>query len=620
MDAQKSVSDRNESRPQSTGKGKLLSWTPDHLFVVFALFFLVLGLVIVKDYGVGWDGIFQYRLGEANYKIYQHPFAPKSETSYGPFSHEYHGPFYQTFAYTIKEITVKVFGEGHNYEAFSFAYYLAFLLGVVCLYLICKRTMGAWWVLAATALYATQPLLFGHAFINPKDTPFLGLMLASVYTGMRMVDQYRAPVPQSLRLQPWLGQRWSECPPARRKRLTIFGLVWLVLVLLVILLHGGIQQATDSLVAALLNSPPGSFWHELAQKVAPNLADIPLRDYQARAAALVFRVIRWLFGVSLVALLWVSASKPAGGRNSLRFIQQVLRRLSNEPIFHLLLAGFTLGLTGATRAMAILAAGGLVAYYFFIRLRWKSLPPLAGYFFTAALTTYAAWPYLWPAPFQRFYNALNTLSSFPWSGTILYRGGYYTPDTLPGDYLPRLMSLQFTEPLVRHFLFITPPLFVFAGLAMEKISRLLKRKWLKATLVVLALLPGVFQGFELHPYQYIYFNSFTGGVSGAFRNYELDYWATSLRESFDYINQNAPSGARVVVWGPENTSRLYAREDLDLIFPDDLPNDVDFSRYDYGVLSSRSNRDLLNVPNAPELFRVQREGATLMVVRRLSAP
>ena len=145
--------------------------------------------------------------------------------------------------------------------------------------------------------------------------------------------------------------------------------------------------------------------------------------------------------------------------------------------------------------------------------------PVVGYTLTAALTTYAAWPYLWPSPFTRFYGALTTLSAFPWSGTILYRGGYYTPDTLPREYLPRLMSLQFTEPLVllalaglalvvyrmlkggdwaelsvpllwfalpftaalvlkpniydnfRHFLFITPPLFIFTGLAMEQIGR-----------------------------------------------------------------------------------------------------------------------------------------------------
>ena len=89
--------------------------------------------------------------------------------------------------------------------------------GVACLYPLCKRVMGAWWALAATLLYATQPLLFGHAFINPKDTPFLGMMLASVYAGLCMVDHYRSPAPAGQCLQPWLGESWADCPLVQQK-------------------------------------------------------------------------------------------------------------------------------------------------------------------------------------------------------------------------------------------------------------------------------------------------------------------------------------------------------------------------------------------------------------------
>jgi len=41
----------------------------------------------------------------------------------------------------------------------------------------------------AAALFATQPLLFGHAFINQKDTPFLAFFLISVVVGMHTVDR-----------------------------------------------------------------------------------------------------------------------------------------------------------------------------------------------------------------------------------------------------------------------------------------------------------------------------------------------------------------------------------------------------------------------------------------------
>ncbi len=40
----------------------------------------------------------------------------------------------------------------------------------------------------ATLLFITQPLFWGHAFINPKDIPLFSLFLLSVYLGMRMHD------------------------------------------------------------------------------------------------------------------------------------------------------------------------------------------------------------------------------------------------------------------------------------------------------------------------------------------------------------------------------------------------------------------------------------------------
>ena len=319
-------------------------------------------------------------------------------------------------------------------------------------------------------------------------------------------------------------------------------------------------------------------------------------------------------------------------------------RLKYDPGFAVIFAGAALGMTSATRALAFLAGGGLVAVYALLRLRHKALRPLLAYIGVAMVALYASWPYLWAAPVWRYIHALTTLSAFPWPGEILYSGQLYVSSTLPRDYLPRLMALQFTEPLVllalpgmalavvrvlqgrkraellvpllwfclpfaavliiqpnmydnfRHFLFITPPLFLFAGLMLEKIGLWLRSRWQVGALTALALLPGVIHCIQLHPYQYIYFNSLTGGEPGAFRHYELDYWATSTRKSFEYLNQHAEPLARVVVWGPESTSRLYAREDLDLVFADELSADVDLGRYDYAVLSSRTNRDLYNVP------------------------
>jgi tetratricopeptide (TPR) repeat protein len=42
-----------------------------------------------------------------------------------------------------------------------------------------------------------------------------------------------------------------------------------------------------------------------------------------------------------------------------------------------------------------------------------------------------------------------------------------------------------------------------------------------------------------HPYEYVYFNEFAGGIDKAFGNYELDYYYHSTREATEWIMKNA---------------------------------------------------------------------------------
>src|ERR1044071_9634156 len=67
--------------------------------------------------------------------------------------------------------------------------FLFFQIGVYFLYRLAARWMKPAAALAAAALFSWQPLLWGHAFINPKDPPFLVFFLASVCLGFEMVDR-----------------------------------------------------------------------------------------------------------------------------------------------------------------------------------------------------------------------------------------------------------------------------------------------------------------------------------------------------------------------------------------------------------------------------------------------
>jgi hypothetical protein len=43
---------------------------------------------------------------------------------------------------------------------------------------------------------------------------------------------------------------------------------------------------------------------------------------------------------------------------------------------------------------------------------------------------------------------------------------------------------------------------------------------------------------SLHPYQYIYFNSLVGGLEGAHKKYDTEYWGASYNEAINWFKEN----------------------------------------------------------------------------------
>jgi hypothetical protein len=117
----------------------------------------------------------------------------------------------------------------------------------------------------------------------------------------------------------------------------------------------------------------------------------------------------------------------------------------------------------------------------------------------------------------------------------------------------------------RHYLFILPPIFIFSGIGIKYLLDMIERAQFRILLVVLALIPGIIGIIRLHPYEYIFFNSLSGGVSKAQNNFELDYWCTSYKEAIEYLNREAPPNATIVAWGPTETAKSFARQDLNVL-------------------------------------------------------
>ncbi len=112
------------------------------------------------------------------------------EQAYGPSAedHKIYGAAYLLVGRNVTRLLQALTGID-AWTVWHLTNFLAFELGVLFLYLLCKRWMRPPAATFASALYLTQPVIWGHAFINPKDMPFATLFILAVYSGFRMVDR-----------------------------------------------------------------------------------------------------------------------------------------------------------------------------------------------------------------------------------------------------------------------------------------------------------------------------------------------------------------------------------------------------------------------------------------------
>ena len=166
----------------------------------------------------------------------------------------------------------------------------------------------------------------------------------------------------------------------------------------------------------------------------------------------------------------------------------------------------------------------------------------------------------------------------------------------------------------RHFLFILPPVFIFAGICADLILEKLNKTTWRILFVAVLLFPGLIGIVLLHPFEYVYFNSFAGGVGGAFRHYELDYWLLSNLEAVAYLNENAIPNACVSIDFDKELVPWFVREDIHVL---PLPKESTLGRINYIVVTTNLNTDLKfeeHFPNMKQVYAIERCGVPLAIV------
>jgi hypothetical protein len=165
----------------------------------------------------------------------------------------------------------------------------------------------------------------------------------------------------------------------------------------------------------------------------------------------------------------------------------------------------------------------------------------------------------------------------------------------------------------RHFLFITPPLFVLCGIALETIFQRVQHNWMRAILLLALLLPEIIPDVDLHPYQYTYYNQFVGGTGEAAQRFETDYWLTCYKEAVENLEPFAEEPIKLFVKREFYLAAYYA------------PENIDVRNYkqrrivtgDYVLEHSRANPALQRFKDIrPYFLRVEREGAIFCEIQR----
>jgi hypothetical protein len=99
---------------------------------------------------------------------------------------------------------------------------------------------------------------------------------------------------------------------------------------------------------------------------------------------------------------------------------------------------------------------------------------------------------------------------------------------------------------MRHFLFVVPPLAALAGIGLdtglcsiERYGRAIAAAALMAVLAAFSFDAAALV--QLHPYEYLFYNSLVGGLPGASRRYATDYWVNimpaAVRQLETYLDQ-----------------------------------------------------------------------------------
>ncbi|HNM36003.1 MAG TPA: hypothetical protein PKI33_03025, partial [Anaerolineales bacterium] len=382
-----------------------------HLSTIILACVFIAGLLTFDHYGESWDDRSLQKYAEKSIAAYT-TFPQEGVVNIVREDLGFYGPFFVMLTDVLSK-SLSTFLPFSLPDLRHLIYYLTYFAGVLAFHSIAKRWLTQIPALGATLLFALQPVFWGHAFMNPKDTPFLALFLLSISLGMQAFD--------SLKLDSRIDLSLNS-----KRTLTLLTVLWLVSIFGLFIF----TQAIHTYIEVLVHSAQAGNTN-LFSLVAKDIAAVPAETYTQRYFIL-FVQLRTYYSLLITLILLIA-------------YYRLNPNLPNN-IFTILPAALLLGLSTSTRILGPFA-GVIIAYYALRTKGKQSIPAILIYAILALIATYISWPYLWMNPIPRFFESLKEMSLYPWLGGVIFNGDLYQSTNLPASYLPTLLVLQLTEPV-----------------------------------------------------------------------------------------------------------------------------------------------------------------------------
>jgi tetratricopeptide (TPR) repeat protein len=232
----------------------------------------------------------------------------------------------------------------------------------------------------------------------------------------------------------------------------------------------------------------------------------------------------------------------------------------------------------------------------------KRLVLLFGISIAGYLLGILTWPYALQNPLVNVWKSYQMMTHYPVTVRQIFEGRQDWSDFHPWYYLPKYMEI--TIPIIvfsgliafllntkknyssnqklqlllliftivfpiafvllkqsnlygawRHFLFVYPGIILIAALGIYAILVRYKQRLVQigtiGLLSVLSIHPLRFMASN-HPYYYLYYNQLTGGLKGAYGNYETDYYYHTMRQGAEWLQEylkNKPNKGEIIIGG-----------------------------------------------------------------------